>query len=175
MPGKRHIDYEVHLKNPQVKAGRERPARGRYIGIPTFLTQPSGAIFALGPRRQAYSFRGVFAPSCRLRIIRPVSSGQIKLLGEGACVILCAEGADVEARTYDTWGVVPSSPASPRASAFHSVVRQRILLLFWPRNIVHGVLVDLRVCCPLQSAAEVLCCVSPCTVSTGCAHGKGIV
>lgn len=49
------------------------------------------------------------------------SLGQIKLLGEGACVILCADGADVEARTYGTWGLVSCSPASPRASVFCSV------------------------------------------------------
>ncbi|CAN0027152.1 unnamed protein product, partial [Ectocarpus sp. 12 AP-2014] len=60
-PGKRHIEFEVHLKNPQ-----------------------------------------------------------IKLLGDNASLILCAEGADVEARTYGTWGVVSSSPASPGASAFRS-------------------------------------------------------
>ncbi|CAM9317142.1 unnamed protein product, partial [Ectocarpus sp. 8 AP-2014] len=60
-PGKRHIEFEVHLGNPQ-----------------------------------------------------------IKLLGDNASLILCAEGADVEARTYGTWGVVSSSPASPGASAFRS-------------------------------------------------------
>ncbi|CAM9283675.1 unnamed protein product, partial [Ectocarpus sp. 13 AM-2016] len=60
-PGKRHIEFEVHLKNPQ-----------------------------------------------------------IKLLGDNASLILCAEGADVEARTYGTWGVVSSSPSSLGASALPS-------------------------------------------------------
>lgn len=50
-----------------------------------------------------------------------VAGWQIKLLGDNASLILCAEGADVEARTYGTWGVVSSSPASPGASAFRSV------------------------------------------------------
>ncbi|CAM9101923.1 unnamed protein product, partial [Scytosiphon promiscuus] len=61
MLGKRHIDYEVHLKNPQ-----------------------------------------------------------IKLLGDSACLILYAEGADVEAGTCGTWEMVAPSPTSDRASTLRS-------------------------------------------------------
>ena len=46
---------------------------------------------------------------------------QIKLVGEGSCLILYADRADAEAKTYSTCLAVASTPGSPRASLFHKV------------------------------------------------------
>ena len=98
--------------------------------VPTFLPLTSVALHARASLSKtnrgltintdtiAHHSRRVLPPTCRDFYL---GGKQIKLLGEGACVILCADGADVEARTYGTWGLVSSSPASPRASVFCSV------------------------------------------------------
>lgn len=135
VPGKRHVDYEIHLKNPQVKDQARRPLTNDVVGkvaaflhlcLPSFCRHFSAVdigctactrISVEDEPRPHNKYRHHSTP-CRDFYL---GGKQIKLLGEGACVILCADGADVEARTYGTWGLVSSSPASPRASVFCSV------------------------------------------------------